>query len=138
MKKEVRVLWLDDVRDPYKGDWLEKYSPIAPDEVDDLVWVKSYNEFEAFIIEHGLPDAVCFDHDLCSEHYAPKEFWDDKYDDWLQEQETQEKTGYDAAKFLVEYCQTNNEPIPKWGVQSANPVGAKNINKYLLNYIINE
>ena len=39
----------------------------------------------------------------------------------------QEKTGMDCAKWLVDFCIDNDKRIPDYFVQSANPVGAKNI-----------
>lgn len=60
MNKGV-LLFLDDIRNPFKNpEWLT-FSPISPDKV---VWVKSYYEFINWITENGLPDAICFDHDL--------------------------------------------------------------------------
>ena len=53
MKKQ---LWLDDIRDHMQGDWLA-YSPISHDEV---IWVKSYNEFIYWIKKNELPDAIFF------------------------------------------------------------------------------
>ena len=44
-------------------------------------------------------------------------------------------TGYDAAKWLVNYCMENGEiDVPDWDIQSANPVGRDNINSLLKNY----
>ena len=45
-----------------------------------------------------------------------------------------EKTGYDAAKWLCDYCWTNGLPIPKWNVHSANPVGRDNIKQLMENF----
>lgn len=44
-----KLLWLDDIRNPMEGDWLT-YSPINHDEV---IWVKSYNEFVNWIDAYG-------------------------------------------------------------------------------------
>ena len=44
-----------------------------------------------------------------------------------------EKTGLDCAKFLVEYCADENQPLPEYLVHSANPVGKKNIESFLEN-----
>jgi len=55
------LLWLDDVRDPLTNDWLN-FSPIGKDV--DVHWVTNYQEFVDWIMSYGLPDAVCFDHDL--------------------------------------------------------------------------
>ena len=43
-------------------------------------------------------------------------------------------TGYDCAKWLVEYCMDNDKDIPPYGIQSANPVGKENIDKLLKSY----
>ena len=63
-----KLLWLDDLRNPVDyvvGDY-------------DISWVKNYEQFCTFINENGLPDIICFDHDL-----------------------GEEKSGYDCAKFVV-------------------------------------
>ena len=45
-----------------------------------------------------------------------------------------EKTGYDCAKWLVEYCLNNDLDLPFCFVHSMNPVGKDNINHLLKNY----
>ena len=55
------LLWLDDVRDPFQNDWIN-FSPIGKNV--GVVWVTTYQEFVDWIMIHGLPDAICFDHDL--------------------------------------------------------------------------
>jgi hypothetical protein len=126
-----QFLWLDDVRDPRDDMWKRVALLDPPYEV---IWVKNYNEFTSWIIDNGLPEAISFDHDLCDGHYAPEEFWDDKYNDWLSAQNLEEKTGNDCAKWLVEYCLSNDVKLPIWGVHSANPVGATNIRNTLKDY----
>ena len=105
------LLWLDDWRDPFRknGEWL-MFSPIGRDV--DVEWVTNYMEFVDYIMINGLPDAICFDHDLGS--YT--------------------ETGYDCAKWLVNYCLDNDKPLPKYGLQSANPVGRENIEKLFLSF----
>lgn len=75
-----------------------------------VVWVKNYNEFIDWISDNGLPDKISFDHDL-----------------------GEVKSGFDCAKWLVEYCIDNQNNIPNFVVHSANPVGAVNIRQLLLN-----
>ena len=106
------LIWLDDVRDPFdkKIDWLV-FSPIGRD--IEITWVKNYEEFVLCVIVNGLADGVCIDHDLADE----------------------ELTGYDCAKWLVEYHIKHGGDFPKWSIQSANPVGKENINNYLKNYL---
>ena len=96
-----KLLWLDDYRNPFENDWIV-FSPI--DKPFDVIWIKSYSEFVNWIQQNGLPDGICFDHDL-----------------------GEEKTGYDCAKWLVEYCLDNKQRPPKYNIQSANPVGKENI-----------
>ena len=43
------------------------------------------------------------------------------------------KSGYDCAKWLVDYCLDNKVQIPEWNIQSANPVGKENIGSLLSN-----
>ena len=112
MKKKV-LLWLDDYRDPNKDDWLN-FSPIGKNV--HIYWAKSFDDFTDYINEEGLPDAICFDHDL-------------------GDISNNEKTGYDCAKYLVNYCIFYNIDLPKWNVHSSNPVGKENINKLLTNYV---
>ena len=106
-------LWLDDMRDPNVYRWIAEYMPEYEPSVDKIVWVKDYNEFVDYINTNGLPDEIFFDHDLGN---------------------SEEQTGYDAAKWLVDYCMDNDLDLPEWGVQSANPVGVDNINGILRNY----
>lgn len=122
------LLWLDDVRDPFKDDWLN-FSPIeGPYEV---VWIKTYNEFLNHITTFGLPEGICFDHDL-SDFQAMKSGYPELMEDckWPED----EKTGMDCAKWLVEYCLDSKLDLPKWNIQSANPVGKQNIKSLLENY----
>lgn len=123
MKNKGTLLWLDDVRDPLQNDWLV-FSPITPTEV---VWVKSYKEFINWINERGLPEAICFDHDLADISYNPE-----KGQSMFV---YHEKTGYDCTKWLVDYCLDNNLDLPLYNIQSANPVGKANIDGCLKNYI---
>jgi hypothetical protein len=46
-----------------------------------------------------------------------------------------EKTGYDCAKWLVNFCMDNNLKLPEYYVHSMNPVGRRNILGYLDNYV---
>ena len=103
------LLWLDDYRDPRKDDWGKVFSPIGS--TNNIIWVKSYEEFTQYINNNSLPDGICFDHDL-----------------------GEEKTGYDCAKWLVNYCMNNNLQLPVYAIQSANPVGKENIDKLLTNF----
>lgn len=125
------LLWLDDIRNPFEDAWLA-FSPIKqPLEVS---WVKSYAEFVEWIGKRGLPDAICFDHDLGMQVAleARAEGMSKRKSRQLKQQE---QTGYDCAKWLVEYCIDNNKPLPLYSIQSANPVGKANIDGLLKGYI---
>jgi len=131
------LLWLDDNRNPQSPNWIEKY---APEYLNDgkIVWVKNYDEFvdwvERHINRYGLPDMVAFDHDLADEHYRASMYDEDEhYSDYYTDGTFTEKTGYDAAKWLVDFVDEHDMKFPKFVVQSANPIGKKNIIKYIEN-----
>ena len=107
----MKKLYLDDIRIPKTEGW-------------DIV--RTYEDFVGWIEKNGLPEEVSFDHDLAEIHYDPKTYTESfKYE---------EKTGYDAAKWMCDYCWTNGLPIPKWNVHSANPVGRDNIKHLMENF----
>ena len=134
MNKIRTLLWLDDCRDPKDSVYLSKFCPEFDNVRKDVIWVKNFDEFGKWIIENGLPDKISFDHDLADEHYAPERRYGD-YNTWAKEQEFQEKTGMDAAKWLIDYCLDNNKELPLWTCHSANPSGVENITKLLVNFI---
>lgn len=105
------LLWLDDLRKP-DDFYLSGFNPIDCD-VDelDVTWVKTEEEFKSYIQDKGLPAGICFDHDL-----GPG------------------GSGYECAKFLVEYCLDHNLDIPLYDLQSMNPVGKRAIDCLLSNY----
>ena len=108
---QYRKLYLDDVRNPQTEGW----------EV-----VRTYEDFVSWIEKNGIPDEISFDHYLANITYdssSGKESFTYR-----------EKTGYDAAKWLCEYCWGNGLPIPNWNVHSANPVGRDNIIQILKSF----
>lgn len=108
------LLWLDDKRNPFTRDWIERFSPFGVDV--KVIWVKKTDNFIKYIIKYGLPDAICFDHDLGDKSIP-------------------EKTGFTAANWLVNHCMDNNLRIPLYSIQSDNTVGAENIDMLIKNYI---
>ena len=115
MTTNKTLLWLDDVRDPKTNmwhNWIAKsgFNPFN----HNVVWVMTYDEFINHIKINGLPEVIFFDHDLGEEG---------------------ELTGFDCAKWLVDYCIDNDLELPKWVIQSANPVGVDNINGLLVGYL---
>jgi hypothetical protein len=105
-----KLLWLDDIRDPNTNDWL-RFSPI--EKPFEVIWVKKYHQFVDWITENGLPDAICFDHDLSDIHINKSTY--------------KEKTGMDCAKWLVGYCLDKNKELPPYNIQSDNTCGRDNI-----------
>lgn len=124
-------LYLDDIRRPLdslKKSGLSVY-------LEEWLVVRNYAQFVAAIGDFGLPEIVSFDHDLGREHidfYFGNGGHENPPDP--QSAEFEEKTGYDCAKFLIDYCLDNNVDIPDFLVHSANPVGAENIRALLANY----
>lgn len=123
-------LFLDDVRNPkdvyeYTNNFL--YVEQA------FIIVRNYNEFVNYITTNGIPYFVSFDHDLGEDQYAPHEVQKEyaSWEEWMNRQEFTEKTGYDCAKFLVEYCKNNNIEVPYFYCHSMNPVGKKRIDDLL-------
>lgn len=98
-----------------------------------LAWevVRNYNQFVQFIRQHGLPSFISFDHDLADEHY--KEGKKTNFSEFDYTKVT-EKTGFDCAKWLVDYCLNKGLPLPQWQVHSMNPCGRENIAKLLENF----
>lgn len=114
-------LFLDDERVPKQVKWIEL--PLV-----NWVIVRNYDDFVHHITTHGIPLIVSFDHDLALEHYA------DAGKQQLNYATYREKTGYDCAKFLVEYCLERNYNLPKYYVHSMNTVGKANILSLLNSY----
>ena len=121
------LLWLDDIRDPNTNDWLV-FSPIQH---TNVAWVKTYQQFVDFINFNGLPDGICFDHDLADNPELREML---VFEDWYKMDNNREYTGLDCAKWLIDYCMDNFEQLPKWVVHSANPAGCDNINGLLKNF----
>ena len=102
-----RVLWLDDIRDPFDPnmDWVKKITRL--DTSIQITWAKNVDEFKK-CVEQEMPNIICFDHDL-----------------------GEGESGMDAAKWLVNYCMDNDIEIPIVYSQSSNPVGRENILSYI-------
>jgi hypothetical protein len=121
-------LFLDDERDPYKVTWVQM--PLGPWEI-----VRSYDEFVKTITNKGLPSFVAFDHDLADEHYRRSMYNPDRhYSNYYTDGTFKEKTGYECAVWLVNYCIDNNTDFPQYVVHSMNPIGKENIVGYIESY----
>lgn len=123
----MRKLFLDDLR---------SIQMVYPnDNLNDWVIVRDFYQFVNYINKYGLPNFISFDHDLGFEHI--RFFFENGGHENPPDptnSEFKEKTGYDTAKWLVEYCLKNNLPLPNYSVHSANPIGKKNIITYLENF----
>jgi hypothetical protein len=132
-------IYLDDVRTPVDKDWIV---------------VRNYEEFVNKVNEIGLKniETISLDHDLGDT--AMNEYFNNVSPNYtLDYNNIQEKTGYDAIKFLVSLFYIENEErvnmtrsekkqdpfvFPKVYVHSANPIGSANIIGYCNNFLMNE
>lgn len=129
-----KLLWLDDVRNPFMADWLMQYAPQFAYGEGETTWVKSYDEFVEWINVNGLPHTIGFDHDLGQDVANEKVLGGMSKRKSRREKRT-EMSGFECAKWLVDYCIKHKKGIPQFFVQSANPVGKKNIITLLNNAI---
>lgn len=103
-EKHNRQVYLDDMRTPTFNDW---------------VIVRNYDEFVNDIKVNGLSDIYSLDHDLADEHYHNQE--------GLRIGTFNEKTGFDCALFLINYCLDNNVDLPQVYTHSYNVYGGQKI-----------
>jgi len=129
--KSKNLLWLDDLRNPFEGKWIEEFAPEYLNS-GSIIWVLNFEEFIEWIRKNGLPQKICFDHDL-GEDVAIKLVSKGVGKKKAREVKKLAKSGYDCAKWLVDYCIDHDLQIPDWNIQSANPVGKENINGLLIN-----
>jgi hypothetical protein len=117
----MKYLFLDDERFPRDVTWVL----IGGVGSWGATWevVRSCAEAKEWVLKNGFPDVISFDHDLGLTHYAG---------DY-----SNEATGYDFAKWLVEHdMDTHTMPENfKFTVHSKNPQGAENIRMLLENYM---
>lgn len=126
-------LFLDDMRVPF--DCLSYMKPNVRHIYEDDNWdvVRTYDDFVGYIGYFGLPDLISFDHDLADEHYSPAMYdGNDRYNQLYDS--FKEKTGYECAKWLCEYCTDKKLPLPMYIVHSMNPTGKENILTVLDSY----
>ncbi|MFP3598383.1 cyclic-phosphate processing receiver domain-containing protein [Chryseobacterium sp. SIMBA_029] len=120
MEITKRLLFLDDIRYPHE---VYRYTKQDIFLRNDWHIVRNYEEFVTRITEKGLPKWISFDHDLADEHYLKPDSLD-----------YTEKTGYECAKWLIEYCLENHVDLPEFYCHSMNPVGKENILRLLENF----
>lgn len=128
----MKYLFLDDVREPR-----DAFEYTQQDMFKTETWdvVRNYQEFVGKIEKYGLPDIISFDHDLADEHHVPSEYWNswEASENYQKQRENdyKEKTGYDCAKWLVEYCLDNECQLPATYCHSMNPIGKAKIESLL-------
>lgn len=133
-------LFLDDERNLSDVTWVEMPSKIT----NDWKVVRNFEQFTTCIASYGLPKFVAFDHDLADYHYKVmmEEVEARKFTAFVPDEEGglnltfdygPEKTGYDCAKWLVDYCDRYGMSFPEYVVHSLNPIGGERINKYIEN-----
>jgi hypothetical protein len=133
-------LFLDDERNLSDVTWV-----VLPSKINhNWTVVRNYDEFVKTVIAFGVPEFVTFDHDLAEEHYATmiKEVEASRFTAFVDDEHGglnltfdygSEKTGYDCAKWLVDFCVDRNVKFPEYAVHSMNPVGAERIRSYIEN-----
>lgn len=113
-------LFLDDIRQPaVVGNYFSPADKRVLFRTLDWVIVRNYEEFVDYIEKNGLPKLVSFDHDLADAHYDPAT--------WTESFQYHEKTGYECAKWLIEYIHDLKLELPEFLCHSANPVGKERI-----------
>lgn len=117
----MKYLFLDDERMPADVTWA-LIGGVGPWGAEWNI-VRSMDEASQWVKDNGFPNVISFDHDLGLMHYAHD------YSDG--------KTGYDFAKWLIEYdMDTNTMPADfSFTVHSKNPIGSENIRTVLSNYL---
>ena len=121
MDAEQYSLFLDDdpSRIPNKLVWIN---------LPSVEWtiVRTYNEFVDIINKRGLPIRISFDHDLGDAAY--KEFFRAQATKTpINYDNVNERTGYDCALFIANYCVGHKVNIPEYYVHSLNGPGKMNI-----------
>lgn len=97
--------------------------------------VRNFTDFVKLItskMEHGeFPQKISFDHDLADEHYEPLFDPSLTNDPYPKDSDFKEKTGNEAAKWLVNQCIVEGIDLPECWVHSMNPIGSKRIRETL-------
>ena len=108
-----RIVWLDDVRNPYSNPWIKDVIHASYSDNFELLWTKSYYDFKEAIMSGQTIDVIFFDHDLGDG-----------------------KSGMDCMKLFINYIIENNINPNNFEVyfQSMNPVGKENMKSLFERY----
>jgi hypothetical protein len=117
-------IFLDDERIPSDVTWII---------LDKIEWtiIRNYYDFVKIIEKNGLPEIISFDHDLGPVAFQKALGISIRPSNKIKEEE---KTGYDCAKWIINYCDRNNLQLPKYTVHSMNFIGKQNIITLLERY----
>lgn len=125
-----RYLFLDDERNPGDVTWCKLPSA-------QYAVVRNFDEFIRHVLTFGVPKFVAFDHDLADFHYqvmlGENSYTYDDGDLKKTFSYGTEKTGFDCAKWLVDFCEERHVKFPDYVVHSMNPVGRERIEHYIAN-----
>ena len=105
----MKYLFLDDERNPTDVTWLHDFDPTL-----DWVVARTFDEACEYVVNHGIPDVISFDHDLGVG-----------------------RSGKDFANWLINY-DLDHGIMPdgfSFTVHSMNPIGRRNIQSLLQSYI---
>ena len=130
-------LFLDDERQPInrnKETQMSAYDLIGDKRyfLYDWVIVRNFGDFVKTIEENGLPLICSMDHDLKDfhyYHYSTYTVYTGKIDYTIAE-----GTGFECAKWLVNYLMDNNLDAPEILIHTQNRVGGKNIRMLFEDY----
>jgi hypothetical protein len=120
-------LFLDDERFPKDVTWLEL--PMV-----HWVIVRNYKQFVETIERDGVPLTVSFDHDLADEHYQEYHVAHDERmlsHGQIRYDKLKEKTGYECAKWLAQFCVDKHLPLPVYYLHTMNGIGKDNMRSVL-------
>ena len=103
-----------NIKKYYAHIWLDDFrTPTVPYD-ETVFWLKNYDDFVSCVMGLGTKISNCivhFDHDL-----------------------GEEKSGYDCAKWLIDWCLGHGYIAPDYDIQSSNPVGRQNIESVFKSY----
>ena len=131
-------LFIDDERYPVNrgaiGNQSSAYDLIGDKRYFLLDWVivRNFGDFVKTIEDQGVPELISFDHDLKDfhyYHYSTYTIYTGKIDYTVVE-----GTGYECAKWLINYLMDNNLDTPEIMILTQNTVGAKNIRMLFNDY----
>ena len=129
-------LFLDDERMPVNRSNESQHSAydLTGDKRYLLDWVivRNFGDFVKAIEEKGLPERISFDHDLKDFHYYHYQtytIYTGKVDYTVVE-----GTGFECAKWLINYLMDNDLDAPEILIHTQNRVGGKNIRMLFEDY----